>query len=217
MTALAHRLPFSLDPLIEGARRRMRRRRALGAVLLILVAAVGAVAVTASRSPGGPHAAGPSSGRQVRPSDTSRPRVDVPVDSTERLWRIWVLSQSFGITVGPRVDVQSLRRRVESAVLASGASVVRLKVWQGRFERPPVELVVTARHPARYLKHRLEAVLQTFDHGYLYVQVADRHGSRILEWTTRSRTGSLYVKRALFDCSPVLHGGLVRYPACPAG
>jgi hypothetical protein len=186
MTTLARRLPLSLDPLIEEARRRMRRRRVLGALLLLAVAATVGIAVTASRSPGGPQSAGSSHGKQAQQSSSNRLPVNVPLDSTERQWRAWVVSHEFGIKAGPRADVASLQGRVESAVAASGASIVRLSLWQGDFEQPPVELVVAAPNPALYLRHRLDAVLQRFDHGYLYVQLVDRRGAKILEWTLRA-------------------------------
>ncbi len=193
----------------------MRRRRILGVALLILIGAIVVAAVLASRSPGGPHSAGPVRGQDVQRSGSNSPQVGVPVDNTERLWRAWVLSHGFGITVGPRPDVTSLRRRVESAVAASGANLVRLKVWEGNTKYPPVELVVATGHPAVYLRHRLSAVLAPFDHGYLYLQVANDQGAKILEWTLRTRTGSLYVKPALDQCSPITHGGLIETPACP--
>lgn len=215
MTTRAGRLPFSLDPLMEEAKRRMRRQRMLGVALLILIGSIAAAAVLASRSPGGPRSAGPVRVQDVQRSGTNSPQVRVPVDNTERLWRKWVLSHGFGITVGQQVDVASLRRRVESAVAASGAKLVRLRVWEGNTKYPPVELVVAAEHPAVYLRHRLSAVLAPFDHGYLYLQVANDRGARILEWTLRTRTGSLYVKPALDQCSPITHGGLVETPACP--
>jgi hypothetical protein len=53
MTLGVPRLPFSLDPLIGEARRRMRRRRVLVAVLLVVVGLITAAALTAG-SAGGP-------------------------------------------------------------------------------------------------------------------------------------------------------------------
>lgn len=215
MVGDSQRLPFSFDPLLAEAKRRRRRRRLLGAALLVLVGAIVAGAVAASRSPGGPQSAGPTRGQHVQHPSTKLAQVSVPVDNTERLWRTWVLSHGYGITLGPRADVTGLRRRVEAAVAASGAGLVRLKVWAGNTRQPPVELVVATEHPAVYLRHRLEAVLAPFDHGYLYLQVANGHGAKILEWTLRTRVGSLYVKPALDQCSPITHGGLFKTPACP--
>lgn len=215
MTLHVPRLPLSLDPLMEEAKRRMRRRRILGVALLILVGVVVAAAVVASRSPGGPRSAGPSGGQHAQHSSSNLSQVNVPVDNTERLWRAWVLSHGFGISVGPRPNVTSLRHRVEEAVAASGANLVRLKVWEGNTKYPPVELVVATEHPAVYLRHRLSAVLAPFDHGYLYLQVANDQGAKILEWTLRTRMGSLYVKPALDNCSPITHSELIKTPACP--
>ena len=64
--------------------------------------------------------------------------MNVPLDSTERQWRAWVVSRELGINAGPRADVASLQGRVESVVGASGASIVRLSLWQGDFAQPPV-------------------------------------------------------------------------------
>jgi hypothetical protein len=163
----------------------MRRRRVLGAVLLLVVAATMGIAVTASRSPGGPHSAGSSHGKQAQQSSSNRSPVNVPLDSTARQWRAWVVSRELGINAGPRA-VASLQGRVESVVGASGAGIVRLSLWQGDLKQPPVELVVATPNPALYLAHRLNAVLQRFDHGYLYVRVVDGHGAKILEWTLRA-------------------------------
>lgn len=193
----------------------MRRRRILGTAVLILIGAIVATAVIASRSPGGPRSAGPPRGQHAQHSGTSLSQVKVPVDSTERLWRSWVLFHGFGISVGLRYDVAGLRRRIEAAVAASGAGLVRLRVWEANTKYPPVEVVVATNHPAVYLRHRLSAVLAPFDHGYLYVQVANAQGKKILEWTTRTRTGSLYVKPTLDSCSPISHWGSIKSPACP--
>ena len=65
--------------------------------------------------------------------------------------------------------------------------------------------------------HRLAAVFAPFVPGFLYLQVANGRGGKILEWTTRTKMGSVYVKPALDSCSPILHGGLISKPppACP--
>jgi hypothetical protein len=52
MTVRASELPFSLDLLIAEAKRRMRRRRALAATVVALVAAGVAGGILAARSPG---------------------------------------------------------------------------------------------------------------------------------------------------------------------
>lgn len=184
--------------------------------LLILVGVAVAAAFLATRSPGGPPPAGLSQSRHAQHSAANLRRVDVPVDSTERLWRAWVLSHGFGITVGPRAHATGLRHRIEKAVAASGADLVRLEVWGANTRYTPVELVVATAHPAFYLRHRLGAVLAPFDHGYLYVQVANARGAKILEWALRTRTGSFYVKPALDRCSPITHGEFIKPPACPA-
>jgi hypothetical protein len=72
MTSSAPGLPFSLDPLIGEARRRMRRRRLfLGAVAL---AAIAAAMVAATRPPGGPGSSG--SGALSGPGRAGSVRID---------------------------------------------------------------------------------------------------------------------------------------------
>jgi hypothetical protein len=54
MTLHARHLPFSLDPLMEEAKRRMRKRRFLIAAIVLLIAAIAAGAALALRSPSPP-------------------------------------------------------------------------------------------------------------------------------------------------------------------
>jgi hypothetical protein len=53
MTAHIRRLPWSLDPLIAEAKRRMRRRQLLIAAVLVLLAGGTAAGVIAARTPAG--------------------------------------------------------------------------------------------------------------------------------------------------------------------
>ena len=78
MTEHAPRLPFSLDPLIAEAKRRMRRRRLL-VVAVLLTAAAAAGSVVASRSPGGPGSGGPPAGHGAlsAPGQAGSVRIDV--------------------------------------------------------------------------------------------------------------------------------------------
>jgi hypothetical protein len=59
MTAWVRRLPFALDPLIAEAKRRARRRRLLGAVLLIALAGGARGAVVALSGPTAAHGSAP--------------------------------------------------------------------------------------------------------------------------------------------------------------
>lgn len=73
MIAGAPRLPFSLDPLIAEAKRRMRRRRIL--VAAVALAAVAAGAVVATRPPGGPAPSG-AGGALSGPGRVGSVRID---------------------------------------------------------------------------------------------------------------------------------------------
>lgn len=222
MTANALRLPFSLDPLIAEAKRRARQRRVLLTTVLLFIVAVAAVAVSASRSPGGPHSAGPSRSQLVKHSTSNLSQVSVPIDATERQWRAWVLSHGFGLTVGARPNLVNLQRTVRSTVAATGARLVRLKVWQSKFELAPVEVVVVTATPAAYLRHRLARLVSLLgkDNRYVFVKAVDRSGSLIFEWTTRTNRGlpegSVDVPSPLQGCSPVASWGNTP-PPCPVG
>ena len=78
-------------------------------------------------------------------------------------------------------------------------------------------MVVATAKPAPYLRHRLANAAGAAGHGYLFLEVVDSWGSRILEHTTRATEGTLYVKPRLLGCEPFpLIGFLTRVPACPA-
>lgn len=198
----------------------MRRRRVLVATVSLLVGAITVVAVIASGSPGGSNSAGPPGGHQVQHPAASLSQVRVPLDTVERQWRTWVLSHGYGITPGPRYNLTRLRREVESAVTASGARLVRLKLWEANTTLPPVELVAgTALNPATYLRHHLAPLLAAVDHGYVFVKVVDRHGSMIFERSTLTTSngspqGTVDIPRNLQMCA-VMADWIDNPPPCP--
>jgi len=103
----------------------------------------------------------------------------------------------------PRQRSAAMRRRLEQAVVAGGGTVVRLS-FQGTDGRAP-DLVVAAADPARYLRHGLRRVVRLLRHDAgVYVEVVDGHGRLVLEWTLRGAGGSLFVRRGLERCSPVV-------------
>ena len=143
-------------------------------------------------------------------------QVRVPVDAAEKEWRKWIRAKAAGTPLVSPSAASSVRRRVRSAVAAGGAELVRLKVWRTH-SPPPVEMVVATAKPAPYLRHRLANAAGAAGHGYLFLEVVDSWGSRILEHTTRATEGTLYVKPRLLGCEPFpLIGFLTRVPACPA-
>jgi hypothetical protein len=75
MTMPARRLPFSLDPLMAEAKRRMRRRRVLLAAIAILIAGASVGAALALRSPNGPGPPAGVSGSGSASSGSSSGRV----------------------------------------------------------------------------------------------------------------------------------------------
>ena len=108
-------------------------------------------------------------------------------------------------------QVTALRRKVRTAVAASGANLIRLTI------RPAPDLVVATAKPADYLKHRLANVLQVVRSGRdaSFVEVVNRNGAKIFEFAYVPGEGSLYVRPALDQCSPVTHSELQGNPPPP--
>ena len=110
-----------------------------------------------------------------------------------------------------RSQTTALRKRVVTAVAASDATLIRLTV------RPALALVVATRTPAAYLKHRLGNVLQVMHSGRdpSFVEVVNRKGAKIFEFSYVPGEGSLYVRPDLDQCSPVTHSELQGNPPPP--
>lgn len=107
----------------------------------------------------------------------------------------------------------ALRRKVLTAVATSGATLIRLTI------RPAPDLVVATATPAAYLKHRLGTVLRVVRSGRdaSFVEVVNRKGTKIFEFSYVPGEGSLYVRPDLDRCSPVMHSELQGNspPPCP--
>ena len=110
-----------------------------------------------------------------------------------------------------RSQATALRRKVLTAVAASGATLIRLTI------RPAPDLVVATATPAAYLKHRLGNVLQVVRSGRdaSFVEVVNRKGAKIFEFSYVPGEGSLYVRPNLDQCSPVMHSELQGNPPPP--
>lgn len=226
MTLYVPRLPFSLDPLIAEARRRARRR-GLVVLLLVLLLGVATGVIFALPPSGGPSGAGSGGEPGVRFS-ANAPRIEVPLDATEVRWRSAVrggavelpqpLAALGSTTQRPHHHRLAVRRRaVAAAVSASGARLVRLRVWRTS-SPPPVELVVKIdSSPAAYLRHDVLALLDTIAGNDAYLKVVDTRGARILEWATLPGNWTTIVPPALRACSP-LQGDLavINQRPCPA-
>lgn len=110
-----------------------------------------------------------------------------------------------------RSQATALRRKVLTAVAASGATLIRLTI------RPAPDLVVATSTPAAYLKHRLGNVLQVVRSGRdaSFVEVVNRKAAKIFEFSYVPGEGSLYVRPDLDQCSPVMHSELQGNPPPP--
>jgi hypothetical protein len=76
--------------------------------------------------------------------------------------------------------------------------------------------------PAAFLKHRLQHFLDRtlFAHrDDAYLRIVDGRGRGVLEWTHRGASGSLWIRRDVFECSPIQPISVAygtKYPSCPA-
>lgn len=214
MESRASRPPaFSLAPLIGEAWRRARQRRLFLVALLLVLLGVALGAFFGLR---GPSAPGQSAGHGVQ-AGQSLAHMRVPMDAYERQWRRWIRSYASGSHAqSSRVPV--LSRELRSHVAASGATVVRLKLWPTTAP-PSVELVVaTATPPAVYLKHGLWRLLGTVHGEFRFVEVVDRRGSIVFQNMYRVQgnhtEGLVGVAPRLRGCSPVQDWG-ESPPPCP--
>jgi hypothetical protein len=76
--------------------------------------------------------------------------------------------------------------------------------------------------PAAFLKHRLRGFLNRtlFAHRQnAYLRIVDGRGARVLEWSVTGTEGTLWIRRDVFECSPIQpisqpYGA--KHPRCPA-
>jgi hypothetical protein len=131
--------------------------------------------------------------------DMAAIRAGAAPSATERAW----LDTVGGATSRTGAPV---RARLERAVSAGGGTIVRLS-FRGAHGRAP-DLVIATTKPASYLRHGLARVVHAVPkESGVYVEVLDRHGRRVLEWTNDGNGGSLFVRRGLERCSPVVAFG----------
>jgi len=183
MSALAP----GIDPLIAEAKLRMRRRRVLMAVLVLLAGAgVLFLILRPSGAPGTtrvtPH------GRNGNGNGSALAHLKVPVDAAERAWRQGI-NHLYVDASGPTPGgVAQIHERVVSAAHKTGATVVRIRVWE---PSGAVEVVVaTGTKPSGYLAHRVLPLVSALARGYTYLKVVNGKGSRIFEQYDLPRGGA---------------------------
>jgi hypothetical protein len=196
-----------LDPLIAEAKYRMRRRRTM-AVALVLLA--GATALTLALRPRG---SAPAERVTIpRDSNSALARLKVPLDAGEKHWR--TLLPPLEGAAASRSAVLAARDKVMRVVNATGATLVRLKIWP-RTSPPAVELVVaTPTDSAIFVRQRFRHLFDLV--GPDYVRVVDAHGAMTFVWGGAGNEGFVGSAPALAGCIWGLHGdATVRTPACP--
>lgn len=195
-----------LDPLIAEAKQRMRRRRTMVVAIGLLA---GATVLTIALRPWGGSPA--DRGAHVEPKDALS-QLRVPLDAGERHWRS-LLPIDGG--PAPRSAIVARRREVAQALAATGATLVRLKVWR-RMTPPAVELVVaTSTDSAIFAGRRFMRLVAIRRPDY--VRVVDAHGSMTFVWGGAGNEGFVGSAPALAGCIAGMHGGLAGAspPRCP--
>jgi hypothetical protein len=135
--------------------------------------------------------------------DLARLRTAVRASATELSWRSRVVRLNPEHPAVSERVLAPMRARLERAVTAGGAKVVRLSFeW---INGPAPNLVIATTEPAKYLKHGLPQVVRALRRAQaLYIAVVDHTGARVLEWSHAGNEGSVYVQQSLERCSPVV-------------
>lgn len=152
MTLSIPRSPSLVHRLIAEAKRRARQRRTFA--LVALLCTVGVAITTLSLQPFG--GSGGATGGSGALSPQALARLAVPVGSAELGWRHEIIAHRSATAAGSDA-FPGIRRNLLMHVRASGASVVRMKIWQTTAISPAVELVVaTSTPPGLYVQRYLD-------------------------------------------------------------
>jgi hypothetical protein len=115
---------------------------------------------------------------------------------------------------------EPIRRYVR--LLRREALVARAEPVDVRAVRGGAAATLAVSDPAAFLKHRLKGFLDRtlFAHRQnAYLRIVDGRGDPVLEWSHRGSGGSLWIRRDVFECSPIYPIGVpfgAKYPRCPA-
>jgi hypothetical protein len=112
------------------------------------------------------------------------------------------------IAGGPAAD--RLASRIREAVRASGANLVKLRIYAVP-ELVPSVTVITPK-PARFLRDSLQKIFQSFGGHHEHLLVLDPFGNLLLENLTAGNGGSARVGRGYAGCSPFTDSGLGSRP-----
>jgi hypothetical protein len=177
----ARRLPFSLDPLIAEAKRRMRRRRVLLAVLALLGAGAVTGIILMARPPGGP-----GTSPSAAPAAKTPPQEAAPPLGKVLTTRCTSVSGGFRACTVFHVagEVSRIERRHGSswsvALAPDGAPHARQGHWERVLAGPRGRIVLAewsgeCEVPSAYLITTHDRVLR---------QVFGAHPATVLGWTS---------------------------------
>jgi hypothetical protein len=119
---------------------------------------------------------------------------------------------SAGVARGPAADRR--RARIERAISASGARLIRLRIYDVSGGAPSATVVSAS--PAKYLNEKVYPVLGAIGQGPKHLLVLDRRGKLVLElWWNQHDGGGYRVRPELKGCGG-WDEGLGVPPPCPA-
>lgn len=126
-----------------------------------------------------------------------------------------------GVEQATKPDVEATIRREAAATGATVLDVTILASLGSNGSELYPSVVLQAKDPAAYLKHRLKPFLDKIRYGRrsAYVEVVDAKGALAWEAGAAGTTGMVHIRPDLDACSPVQHSKPVTAtppPACPA-
>jgi len=130
------------------------------------------------------------------------------------------LTQSTPVATGARADKVSAP--ILKAALVPGVQIVSLNVYSTPKLASPLApaLVLAVARPAYFLRHQLKPILPRLTGNgkgaASYLLVVDMRAKRVLEWYSTRHGGSLYVRRGLESCSPIVAHGWGSLSPCPS-
>jgi hypothetical protein len=127
-----------------------------------------------------------------------------------------VLGRSFLVDLAGKPSRRYVRL-VHREALAARAEPVDVRAVPGG-----AAATLAVSDPAAFLKHRLQGFMDRTlfaRRQNAYLRIVDGRGAGVLEWSVTGPHGSLWIRRDVFECSPIQPIGRpigATYPRCPA-